>query len=62
MSLLNYRVKFLLEKIVAFYLCHPGGEAEIGYDEFSFFINQQILRLNISMHNPIRMQVLNAFN
>mmetsp|Transcript_14806 Transcript_14806/g.25181 ORF Transcript_14806/g.25181 Transcript_14806/m.25181 type:complete len:346 (+) Transcript_14806:478-1515(+) len=59
-ALLNYGVILLGEEVIAVDLLHASGEAEVGYDQPSLLVYQQVFWLDVPVNDAVRVQVLDA--
>lgn len=58
----NVWIVVAFEKLIAVHLWHPDSKAEICDDQLSFTIYQQVLWLDVSMHDAVSVKVASAFN
>lgn len=61
MSFFYDGIKLFLEEIVRLNLSHSGCETEVCDDQFAFFVDKQIFRLDVSVDDPVSVQVFDSF-
>ena len=58
----NYVVKFSCEEVSRFNLVHTRGKTKVGYDELSFLIDEEVLRLDVAVDDAVAMQVCDTLH